>query len=40
MSEKSGNVQNVGDVLTLKEAVKLMGDEGRRITYLKVNSAT
>jgi hypothetical protein len=36
MGDKSGTVTNVGYVTTLKEAIKLMGDEGRRISYLKV----
>ena len=36
MKEFSGDAAGLGKVLTLKDAVQLMGDAGRKISYLKV----
>jgi hypothetical protein len=36
MKEYSGDAEGLGQVLTLKDAVELMGDAGRKISYLKV----
>ncbi len=36
MKEYSGDAKGLGQVLTLKDAVQLMGDAGRKISYLKV----
>jgi hypothetical protein len=36
MKEFSGEANGLGPVLTLKDAIKAMGDEGKDISYLKV----
>jgi hypothetical protein len=36
MKEYSGDVVNLGKALTLKDAIQLMGDIGKKISYLKV----
>jgi hypothetical protein len=37
MKEYSGEVESLGKVLTLKDTIQLMGDSGKKISYLKVN---
>ena len=36
MKEYSGDLPGFGAVLTLKDAIKSMGDTGKTISYLKV----
>ena len=38
MNEFSGDAEGLGKVLTLKDSVQLMGDSGKKISYLKVNT--
>ena len=38
MSDSSGYIDGLGPVLTLQDAVQLMGDDGKEISYLKVRT--
>jgi hypothetical protein len=36
LKESSGNISGLGAVMTLEDAMKEMGDVGKKISYLKV----
>ncbi len=36
LKESSGNISGLGAVMTLEDAIKEMGDVGKKISYLKV----
>jgi hypothetical protein len=36
LKESSGNISGLGTVMTLEDAIKEMGDVGKKISYLKV----